>query len=504
MAHLRDHHFIDEQANYNRGRAQQDVIDEADNCGQFVVAAIFSHVGAGQNAERRADQHRDDRHHQAAGDRIEQTAGRPRRRRHFGEDRKREAAEAFPQQHRQNDHQPAQAETRRPVGEPHGDDVAASALCIEPGIHCQAPTRAFRRNNNSARDRQHDESNDEQDQAKSDQRRGIKVTDGFGEFVGNGCRNCRAGCEQRTGNAVRIADDECHGHRLAERATKAEHDSPDHADAGVRQYDVACDLPGRAAESVGRLLEHGRHGFEHIARDGRDERQDHDRENEAGSENADAVRRACEQRRQNRDFPEHGDQERLHVLLQKWREDEQAPDAVDDTGNAGEQLDGYADRATQPHRAKLSQEQRDEQADGHRDQHRNKRGNDGAVYRRDRSEFLGDRIPNFFVKEAEAKRAQSRQRTPDQRNDDAAEDDKNSGCSRTGQMAKCDVAKPQPLQHPRPIDLGSGRDARALQRHINHGSPPRRLHRALPGHFAVRRATQAASRLQHKPSFCQR
>ena len=148
---------------------------------------------------------------------------------------------------------------------------------------------------------------------------------------------------------MRIADDEGHGHRLAERAAEAEHDAADHADAGVRQYDVARDLPGRAAESVGRFLENGRHGFEHIARNRGDEGQHHDRENEPGGEHADAIRRAREQRGENRYFSEHGDQERLHVLLKKRREDEQAPDAVDDTGNAGEQLDGYADRAAQPH-----------------------------------------------------------------------------------------------------------------------------------------------------------
>ena len=120
------------------------------------------------------------------------------------------------------------------------------------------------------------------------------------------------------------------------------------------------------------------------------------------------------------------------MLLQKRREHEQAPDAVDDAGNAGEQFDSYADRAAQPHRAQLGQEQRDEQADRHRDQHCDQRGDDGAVNRSNRPEFLGDRIPDFFVKEADAKRAQGRQGPPDQRDDDTAEDDENGGARPRG------------------------------------------------------------------------
>ena len=55
---------------------------------------------------------------------------------------------------------------------------------------------------------------------------------------------------------------------------------------------------------------------------------------------ADAIGRAGEQRRQDRNFAEHRDQERLQRFLQERREHEQAPDAVDDAGDAGEQFDG--------------------------------------------------------------------------------------------------------------------------------------------------------------------
>ena len=55
MAHRLDHDLVDEQADDDRRRAEQDVVDEAHDRGQRVVAAVLGHVGAGQDADRRAD-----------------------------------------------------------------------------------------------------------------------------------------------------------------------------------------------------------------------------------------------------------------------------------------------------------------------------------------------------------------------------------------------------------------------------------------------------------------
>ena len=78
------------------------------------------------------------------------------------------------------------------------------------------------------------------------------------------------------------------------------------------------------------------------------------------------------------------------------REHEQAPDAVDDAGNAGQQLDRDADRPAQPHRAQLGEEERDHEPDRHRDQHGDERGDERAVDRREGAELLGHRIPAFL------------------------------------------------------------------------------------------------------------
>ena len=96
-----------------------------------VVAAVFGHVGAGQDADRRADRDGEDRQDQAADDRIEQAAGGAGRRRHLGEDREREAAEALPEQRAQDQHQPAEAEQRGGERQAHHDGVAAAAGGVE-------------------------------------------------------------------------------------------------------------------------------------------------------------------------------------------------------------------------------------------------------------------------------------------------------------------------------------------------------------------------------------
>ena len=92
-------------------RAQQNVVDEAHHRGELSVAAVFGHVGARHHADRRAEQDAENRHDQTASDRVQQAAGRPGRRGHFGEDRKAEAAEAVPEKREEDQSEPDEAET---------------------------------------------------------------------------------------------------------------------------------------------------------------------------------------------------------------------------------------------------------------------------------------------------------------------------------------------------------------------------------------------------------
>src|SRR5215471_7705479 len=346
--------------------------------------------------------------------------------------------------------------------------------------------------------RKHDEGDDEEDQPQRDQRRGIEVTDRFGEFVGDGGRNGGARRQQRGRHLVRVADHEGHRHGLAERPAEPQHHAADDPDPRVGQHDVANDLPCGAADAVGGFLEHGRNGIEHVARDRGDEGQHHDRENEAGSQHADAIGRAGKQRRQHGDIAESRDQERLQGLLQEGREYEQAPDAIDDAWNTRQDLDG----PSQPHGAQLSEKYGDQEPDRHRDQHRDERGDKRAVDRRQRAEFLRNRVPALLDEEIQTKGTQRRQRPIDEGNNDATEDDQHPDRCGAGENAEEHIGDTQPVERLGPRRYRVGLYRVALQRNIDHGSPPGGLCPGSPRRREERRS-KATSWPPHNPYWTQ-
>ena len=266
----------------------------------------------------------------------------------------------------------------------------------------------------------------------------------------------------------------------------------------IRHHDVAEHLPRRAADTVGGLLQHRRHGVEHVARYRGDEGQHHDGEDQTGSQNADPVRRSGEQSRENRKVSKRVDQKRLQGLLQERRENEQAPDAIDDARNAGQQLDGDADGAPQQWRTKLRQEKRDQQSDRDRDQHGDERRDDRTVDRRQRAEPLGDRVPALLEQEAQAKGFPSRHRADHQGNNDRAEEDEDAGGRCASQIVEDAVRASQAAEHlgPRGDNLDTG--GLLPQRHIDHVMPPLRLHLGPSRKLACIRANEAASRPRDK------
>ncbi|KAG1436840.1 hypothetical protein G6F57_020497 [Rhizopus arrhizus] len=134
--------------------------------------------------------------------------------------------------------------------------------------------------------------------------------------------------------------------------------------------------------AVGRFLQHRRHQFEHVAHHRSNERDDHDRQDQASREDADAERRTREDAPDDGHAAQGGDQEGLHVLLEHRHEDEQAPHAVDDRRDRGQHFHGGAERAAQPGRRQLGQEDGDAERDGHRDDQRNGRatGTTGRIW----------------------------------------------------------------------------------------------------------------------------
>src|SRR5262249_3822498 len=193
--------------------------------------------------------------------------------------------------------------------------------------------------------RQKDEGDNEQYEAKGDQGRSIEVADGFGEFIRYSGRDCRTGRQQRGWNPMRVADHKGDRHGFAEHAPEGEHDGADDADPGVRQDDVAEHLPRGATYPIGGLLEHRRRRLEYVARNRRNERERHDREDQPGGQDADAVGRAGEQGGEDWDVAKAVNERRLQGALKERRKYEQAPDPIDNARDAGQQLNRNADRA---------------------------------------------------------------------------------------------------------------------------------------------------------------
>src|SRR5690242_11529042 len=107
MTHWRNHNLVDEQADHDRWGAEQDIVDEAHNAGQALVAPVLGHVSASKNADWRPDHDSKNRQDKTAHNRIQQAASAAGRGGHLCEDLERKATEALPEQDSKNNDEPA-------------------------------------------------------------------------------------------------------------------------------------------------------------------------------------------------------------------------------------------------------------------------------------------------------------------------------------------------------------------------------------------------------------
>ena len=322
------------------------------------VLAVLGEIDAGEDADRRADERRDADDHDAAEDRVGEAAGRARRRRHLREQRRRQRARSPSRRARTRIHSrntmpkaivASDIDEVEPVDEQAPAVDRRSARLVIGASSRRLPfalARAARAAAASSASTMNVSTNSTRPSAISDAR----CTGSAASL--NSLASAEAielpGSNSDGADPVRVADDERHRHRLAERAAEAEHDAADHADLGVRQHDVPDDFPGRRADAVRRFLEHRRHDLEHVAHHRGDERNHHDRQD-------DARPTACRCRsarpgtagRGAGTSPERLRQQRLDVVAEERREHEQAPHAVDDRRNRRQQLDRGAERPLQ-------------------------------------------------------------------------------------------------------------------------------------------------------------
>ncbi|WP_460358893.1 hypothetical protein [Actinoallomurus acanthiterrae] len=130
---------------------------------------------------------------------------------------------------------------------------------------------------------------------------------------------------------------------------------------------------------------------------------------------------AREQRANNRDIRHDIADRLLEVNGEQRRKDKQAPHAVNDTWNGCQQLNGDTQRAFQPARRKLGQEQGDTETHRDGDQQRDKRGHQRTVDRHQRPVDIVRRIPLFGPQESQTKFLNARPGGDDQRDNNATQ-----------------------------------------------------------------------------------
>ena len=162
-------------------------------------------------------------------------------------------------------------QVRRHGPQPAGDGPAHRARPRGAARHQDAGERVDE-------ERQH-----EQHDRQGDERRQLEVA-GLAELERDDAREGRAGAEQRSPELGAVAEQEGDRDRLADGASEAERRGADDARARPRQHRVAHHLPAGRAEGVRGLLLVARDREEDLAGDGRDDRQDHHAQDQAGED----------------------------------------------------------------------------------------------------------------------------------------------------------------------------------------------------------------------------
>src|SRR5262249_14255870 len=126
-----------------------------------------------------------------------------------------------------------------------------------------------------------------------------------------------------------------------------------------------------------------------------------------------------------------------------------------------------------------------------------------AVDRRQRAEFLRNRVPALLDEEIQTKGTQRRQRPIDEGNNDPAEDDEHPDRRDAAENAEENIGDAQPLERLLPRHHRGGLDRVALQRNIDHGPPPRGLHPGAPCGCRGERRSKATSWPPHKSYWTQ-
>ena len=130
-------------------------------------------------------------------------------------------------------------------------------------------------------------------------------------------------------------------------------------------------------------------GEQNFARDGNDERHDHNGEHQARGKKADPVGRALKQRQESESVLERG----LHLGAHQGHENEHSEQAIDNAGYRRQQVDQKSESVGKAPRRKFRQENGGTYSERHGHEQSHRRGNQGSVDEGQRAKLVEDRIP---------------------------------------------------------------------------------------------------------------
>ena len=131
------------------------------------------------------------------------------------------------------------------------------------------------------------------------------------------------------------------------------------------------------------------HGAQNFARHRRDDGDDHDGDNDAARQHADAVNRPFKQRQKTKRFL----QPRKQMVAQPRYHYKNSPQTKNDTRHGGEEFNEHRKRLAQPERGKFGEINGGGDADGHGDEQRDGGRNERAKDERHRAVLFVDRVP---------------------------------------------------------------------------------------------------------------
>src|SRR5581483_5306706 len=183
-----------------------------------------------------------------------------------------------------------------------------------------------------------------------------------------------------------------------------------------------------------------RNGLQHFTRDRRGEWNDHHRQNHRCRQHAEAERWSREERPLAHRVWQRG-LERSHPR----HHDENAPEAVDDRRNRGEELGQEHERLPQDVRTQLGDEHGDADRDWRREDQCEDRRVESAPDERQRAKVADDRVPGFGAPEVEPELANRRHRLLHEHEADAAHNDNEDERKRARPQSETQI--PRTLSH---------------------------------------------------------